>query len=233
MQAQGQTLIHIQMQSGTFRNFVRHEGQGPSVDPVPEPWLMKACVLNETDSNHVLESFLRRVPILLELCERSTTIIISITLDRATTNFVTMSWLFNYCETQLPANILLHLEPCNIHGGMLVKGRSSHGKKAAMSCNSYSRLTRDWKANQAIREAITAQVTRENVRVEYTEITPEHKAWADRVVNALFPGGQNEKLIWTRTKNGQHRKKTPPDPAGSDPCYSGRARSPHQVFGSP
>ena len=104
-------------------------------------------------------------------------------------------------------NVLLHLEPCNIHGGMLVKGRSSHGKKAAMTCNSFSRLTRDWKANQAIREAITAQVTRENVRVEYTEIIPEHKAWADRVVNALFPGGQNEKLIWTRTKNGQYRKK--------------------------
>ena len=92
------------------------------------------------------------------------------------------------------------LEPCGCHGLALVKGRSGGGKKTSMGLNTFSRLTRDGKFMSEFIAAANARIKDEGVAYS-TDPRPQwHIDWAEAIVRALCPGGED--VFWTRRKNG-------------------------------
>jgi len=152
--AEDKMRYHIFMQSGATRTFEEISGAGVYEPAEPEPWIIRGSIFLEPNGPLVLQAFLKNLPfkwhehgmmsLVAGTCDGAN---VSLTTDRGSENNHTGQWCAGHCKQCLPINMTFHLEPCGAHGVALVKNRSSFGRGAAMSLNSYSRLTRDFKVS--------------------------------------------------------------------------------------
>ena len=140
----------------------------------------------------MLEGFLTKCPLpfldgsamsVLSVAHR--TIHFQLCLDRHTVNYGAAKWLVHmlhnvYCIR----NILFRLEPCNAHGGCLSKLRSPRRRATACGLNTFSRLTRDWRARVGIGQCVDRMV----VGVSYRNYNrpQEHIDWAEKMVAPML-----------------------------------------------
>jgi len=204
------------MQAGAFRVFLRNT---PTEEymyiPTAEPWICKPLVMIGTAADDVLEALLRRaplkvsdVPAMFEVAGANDFVCIAWSMDRASENGRLMRWLFHLCESKLPANVAMHVEPCGCHGAALVKGRSQEGKTACAHLNSFAKLTRDWRAAEALRTHVRGLPTPSTVDVRRAPRPQAHFDWDKRIIDALFQGGEAATFLHRTRKGGQRVKST-------------------------
>ena len=100
----GGVPIHIMMQAGAFRVFLRNT---PTEEymyiPTAEPWICKPLVMIGTAADDVLEALLRRaplkvsdVPAMFEVAGANDFVCVAWSMDRASENGRLMRWLFTF-----------------------------------------------------------------------------------------------------------------------------------------
>ena len=214
--SQAPERLHIMMQSGMIRVWRKWaDGErGEKWHQDIEPWLIKALAMGSGGSaEHVLGCLLQKIPVPLLDRDAMTaqldqigSMYMNLVEDRASTNFMSCRMLFAYCQRVFSPKLSLHMEPCNIHGGALVKARSDAGKKQCMGVSSFAKLTRDHRAGDALLRHVGLQVTPDRVRVVNGPITEAHKAWIQKVMLALFPRGQAEPVLYKKLKSGRVKR---------------------------
>jgi len=104
----------------------------------------------------------------------------------------------------LPRNILLHTEPCFVHGVALVKNRAQGASDFLSGASTFSARTRNWRFNQALRDDMLALV-QSHLVVTREACPPEISAASRNLVEKLY-GPLDSDYLWKARKRSRVRK---------------------------
>lgn len=135
-----------------------------------EPYFIKPMTIVNTKADSLVEALLRFLPINLldatmmrQYANNCDVMVLTWGCDRASSNISALRWFCGMVKT-LPPSLLTHAEPCNAHGASLAKGRARMSAALAAALVSYSKLLRDGRTTDALRNC-TAKLISDTLEV--------------------------------------------------------------------
>lgn len=196
--------VQVMVQTGLLRSYRCRLGGMPT-QTVHEQVFCRSLLLQEQTADFILEGLLRSLPfdisdptVVEDLASKCDFLVLSCAMDRASANFKVLDCIWSMLEgATLPHNVLLHAEPCVVHGLALVKARPRGDTASIISVShTFSTLLRQWRMTAALRNSIIKLVS-ENLVVR-REARPATIAIAARqLTDALYGGAESQHLYKT------------------------------------
>ena len=178
------------------------------------PWFARSLRLEAQDANFILAGILKSLPFefdspdsMNELMMNYDVMIISVGMDRAAANQVVVRWMCDHAYHRLQhPNLLIHVEPCALHGIALVKSRAKVSRSVAAALFSFTRWVRISKNHEALAMALY-KVIESRLTVRQEARPAELRQRGEALVKALYGEFESEHF-WKKNKTGEAYKTT-------------------------
>lgn len=218
-QTRQQTGSQVMVLSGSF---ITGEFRRSSLDGrwdlfyEKHPWHARSMRLKSQDADYLVQGLVQGCPFELmsfnaieEALSRNDIILLRGTLDRAAANMLSMKVVCDWIWHDLArfrGHVMLHVEPCGLHGCALVKQRCPQAKYLSAAMCSLTRWLRISNNFEALASAVARKVS-EMIHI-CEEPRPEGNLEMSRRSLQLVYGPFSQDYFWSVDESGTRKKKS-------------------------